>query len=263
LRNRLPGFRLCGKVQRLARLAVMRDDLFTREAGHHFTFDTKVAAVFDEMVERSVPFYTEVQRMVIELALNYLDVDGVVYDIGCSTGTTLAALASLVDPARNIRFVGLEPAAAMREQAVSKLATAPAPERLTILPEAVENIERLDDARVIMMLYTLQFIRPMQRLEVLKMCQASLQPGGCIILAEKILAEHLELRDFFIASYHAYKRRAHYSELEIARKREALENVLIPFTAKENVSLLQKAGFSIIEPIFQWFNFAAYLAVKT
>src|SRR5262245_6422975 len=104
----------------------MRDNLFTTDAGHHFTFDANVAAVFDDMIERSVPFYTEVQRMLIELALKYLDADGVMYDIGCSTGTTLAALAALVDPTRNIRFVGLEPAAAMRHQALCKFAMAPA-----------------------------------------------------------------------------------------------------------------------------------------
>ena len=241
---------------------VMRDNIFKTETGHHFTFDAKVAAVFDDMVERSVPFYTEVQRMVIELAVRFLDAEGVVYDIGCSTGTTLAALAGMVDLNRNIRFVGLEPAASMRDQAMCKFAMVPAPERLTVLLKAIEDMDRLEDARVITMLYTLQFIRPMQRLDILKKCHDPLQPGGCIILAEKIIAESSGLRDVFIECYHSYKKRAHYSELEIARKREALENVLIPFTTAENVSLLRRAGFTSVEPFFQWYNFAAYVAVK-
>jgi tRNA (cmo5U34)-methyltransferase len=241
----------------------MRDQLFTTESGQHFSFDAKVAAVFDDMVERSVPFYNELQRMVVDLALKFLDADGVVYDIGCSTGTTLAALAAQVDPTQNVRFVGLEPADAMRQQALCKFAMVRAPERLTILSQSVENVGKLEHARVVIMLFTLQFIRPVHRLEVLKMCHLSLRPHGCLILAEKILADQCTLRDLFIECYHDYKQRSHYSALEIARKREALENVLVPFTGSENMTLLRDAGFAIVEPIFQWYNFAAYLAVKS
>jgi len=240
----------------------MRDQLFTTETGHQFTFDAKVAAVFDDMVERSVPFYNETQRMVVDLALRFLDGEGVVYDVGSSTGTTLAALAAMVDPSRNIRFVGLEPAEPMRRQALEKFAMAPAPERLNLLAHSAETVDRLPDARVVMMLYTLQFIRPVHRLDVLKMCHRSLQPGGCLILAEKILAEHPTLRHLFIECYHHYKQRAQYSALEIARKREALENVLVPFTGSENMGLLHDAGFEVVEEIFRWYNFAAYVAIK-
>lgn len=241
----------------------MRDQLFeSTKPVHDFAFDADVAAVFDDMLERSVPFYNEVQRMVVELALQFLNENGVCYDIGCSTGNTLIALASGMDPNRAVRFVGLEPSEAMREHALRKFATLPAPERLDILPHPVETVDELQNAHVITMLYTLQFVRPVHRLKVLKMCHRSLQHGGCLILAEKILAENSVLRRIFLQLYHNYKRRSGYSTMEISRKREALENVLIPFTGAENISLLSDAGFSPVEPIFQWYNFAAYLAVK-
>jgi hypothetical protein len=122
--------------------------------------------------------------MVVDLALDFLDKDGVVCDIGCGPGTTLAMLASVIDPTRQVRIVGFEPADAMRQQALSKLAAVSMPDRLTIFSHSAETIDKLDDARAIIMLYTLQF-RPLNRLDILKMCHYSLRPAGCLIPAEK------------------------------------------------------------------------------
>ncbi len=242
----------------------MRDEVFlTAEPVRDFTFDATVAAVFDDMLERSVPLYREVQRMVVELALGFLEGEaGVVYDVGCSTGNTLAALAERVEPSRAIHFIGLEPSADMRQAAFRKFAMVPGSERLDILSDSAEDIDALPGARVITILYTLQFVRPVHRLKTLATCYESLQPGGCLMLAEKTLAEDSRLRRRFIDLYHDFKRRSGYSAMEIARKREALENVLIPFTRSENVSLLRSAGFSTVETVFQWYNFALFLAVK-
>jgi tRNA (cmo5U34)-methyltransferase len=240
----------------------MRDEIFrSSEQVRDFIFDQNVAGVFDDMLERSVPFYEEVQRMVMELARQALQQDGNVYDIGCSTGNTLLGIATLLDPDRPVRLVGLEPSPAMREQAAKKLAQIPRPERVEILADEIQTVAELPDARLITMLYTLQFVRPLHRPRVIRMCQESLQPGGYLIMAEKILAEDSELRRLYIDLYHDYKRRHGYTSTEITRKREALENVLIPFTNAENISLLREAGFAA-EPIFQWYNFAAYLAIK-
>lgn len=241
----------------------MRDQVFqTSEPVSDFKFDATVASVFEDMLERSVPFYNEVQRMVVELASRFLEQEGVHYDVGCSTGTTMAAVAAAVDPNRRVRFVGLEPSQAMREKALQKLGATAEPGRFDILPHTIEAMDDLPDARVITFLYTLQFVRPVQRLKVLKMCARSLHPGGCLILAEKTLSEQIGFRRLFIDLYHEFKRRSGYSAMEISRKREALENVLVPFMSSENVSLMKEAGFSAVEPIFQWYNFAAYLAVK-
>lgn len=241
----------------------MRDQIFqTVERAEDFRFDATVAAVFEDMLERSVPFYHEVQRMVVELAAKFLARGGVFYDIGCSTGNTMEALARELGLVQSVRFVGLEPSEAMREKALGKFATLPEPARFEVIPRAVEMVDELPGALVITLLYTLQFVRPVQRLKVLQMCQRSLQPGGCLILAEKILTEDPTARHLFIELYHEFKRRSGYTAMEISRKREALENVLIPFMGSENIALLKEAGFSVVEPIFQWYNFAAYLALK-
>jgi tRNA (cmo5U34)-methyltransferase len=249
----------------------MRDEIFSEDKKiQDFIFDDRVATVFDDMLERSVPFYGEVQRMVVELAASFLaapDTDGsedpgAVYDVGCSTGSTLLGIAAALDPDLPVRLVGLEPSPAMRDQAAKKLTDMVRPERVEIWPDSAEDVTSFPHARVITMLYTMQFIRPLARPQVVRTCYESLRPGGCLILAEKTLAEDADLRRLFIDLYHDYKHRAGYTSTEILRKREALENVLIPFTAAENLGLLRSAGFTVAEPFFQWYNFMAYLAVK-
>lgn len=241
----------------------MRDELFaSQRQAQDFVFDENVASVFDDMLERSVPFYGEIQRIVVELATRFLDEGTTAYDVGCSTGTTLLGIAESVPPDRGIRLVGLEPAARMRERAAKKLASAGQVHNIELWPQPIEECESLPDAQVITALYTLQFLRPVQRPEIVRRLYNSLRPGGCLIIAEKVLAAEPHFRRMFIELYHSYKNRNGYSENEIAQKREALENVLIPFTDEENLAMLREAGFLKRERLFQWYNFAAYIAVK-
>jgi tRNA (cmo5U34)-methyltransferase len=225
-----------------------------------FCFDHQVAAVFDDMISRSVPFYEEVQRMVVELGMKFLEGGGKVYDVGCATGTTLAKLEALVPSAWNVELVGIEPSRAMLEQARSKLGDSTAG-RVQLVEASIQDLSELPDARLVTMLYTLQFVRPIDRLSVLTMIRRSLRPGGCLLVAEKVLADADFARRLYIDVYHDYKRTNGYSETEITKKRQALENVLIPYRNHENVELLRAAGFSGVEQAFRWYNFALYLAV--
>lgn len=242
----------------------MRDRVFDAENQiSDFIFDDDVADVFDDMLERSVPFYSEVQRIVVELATKLAHPEGVIYDIGCSTGSTLLSLIEALGPASQIRLVGVEPSPAMRTAAAKKLSSIPRPERVEIMPSSIEDLAELPDAQVIIMLYTMQFIRPINRPQVMQMMRRSLRPGGCLIIAEKILATDQHISRLFIDLYHSYKRRHGYSNMAISRKREALENVLVPFTEAENLRLMREAGFAPVERVFQWYNFVAYIAMQS
>ena len=110
--------------------------------------------------------------------------------------------------------------------------------------------------------YTLQFVRPLLRPEFLRRLYAGLRPGGVLILSEKIISHDPILNRNYIDIYLQFKRARGYSELEIGKKREALENVLIPFSIAENQELLHQAGFRQVEPFFQWFNFVSWVAIK-
>ncbi|MDH5763189.1 MAG: tRNA (cmo5U34)-methyltransferase, partial [Nitrospinota bacterium] len=108
----------------------------------------------------------------------------------------------------------------------------------------------------------LQFIPPKRRVTMLKRIYKGLRPGGGLILIEKVRGESDGLNDLFIEQYHAFKQSQGYSKLEISKKREALEQVLIPLKPEKNRDLLVRAGFRQVDIFFKWFNFAGFLAVK-
>ncbi len=120
----------------------------------------------------------------------------------------------------------------------------------------------IDNASVVLLCLTLQFIRPIYRGKVIRTIMEGIVPGGALVLVEKILAEENRYNRDFIKYYYEMKKRNHYSEMEIAQKREALENVLVPYKLSENISLLKDAGFDHCEVFFKWYNFAGIIAVK-
>lgn len=225
-----------------------------------FSFDTTVADVFDDMVSRSVPFYDEMQRMTCELAAEFARANTRLYDIGCSTATTLLALDRVCDPAVN--FVGIDNSAEMLDKAREKVLEAATARSIDFVVGDLHKGLLLDNASVITMLLTLQFVRPLYRERVMKMLYQGLNDRGCLILVEKLTCQHTIFNRLFIDCYYDFKRRNGYSDTAIAKKREALENVLIPYRIEENVELLQWAGFRQVEVFFRWYNFCGLIAVK-
>jgi tRNA (cmo5U34)-methyltransferase len=225
-----------------------------------FSFNAKVADVFDDMVHRSVPLYDEIQRMTCELASDFARPDAHVYDIGCSTATTLLALDRSIDPA--IKFVGIDKSPDMLAKARAKVASSGTTRQIEFLPADLQQGLIIENASVITMILTLQFVRPLYRERVMKMIFNGLNDSGCLILVEKLTSEDTIFNRLFIDHYYAFKRLNGYSETEIAKKREALENVLIPYRLEENTELLKSAGFKHVELFFRWYNFCGILAVK-
>ncbi|MDH5764353.1 MAG: carboxy-S-adenosyl-L-methionine synthase CmoA [Nitrospinota bacterium] len=238
-----------------------KDTLFKHpSAPVKFEFNEPVARVFDDMLERSVPFYKECLQMVIDLALHFAQKDSSVYDLGCSTGTLLRQLIKTLPKGKNIHFVGLDNSEAMLKKSRRKLRGCL--ERCELVEADLESDFGLTDASVVIMNYTLQFIPPKRRVAMLKKIYKGLRPGGGLILIEKVRGESDGLNDLFIEQYHAFKQSQGYSKLEISKKREALEQVLTPLKPEKNRDLLVRAGFRQVDIFFKWFNFAGFLAVK-
>jgi len=120
----------------------------------------------------------------------------------------------------------------------------------------------IQNASMVLLVLTLQFVRPLHRDTVLRTIQQGLNENGCLILVEKLLGEHSMFNRMFIEHYYEMKKRNGYSELEIAQKREALENVLVPYTLLENREALLRAGFAHCDVFFKWYNFGGIIAVK-
>ncbi len=225
-----------------------------------FKFGIQVANVFDDMVNRSVPFYGEIQRMLAELAADCAVEGTKVYDLGCSTGTTMIGMNTTVNP--NIKFVGIDDSDDMLRKCDEKLKSIGFTRPYKLVNEDLNSAVTIQNASVVVLCLTLQFVRPINRAHLLKTIFEGINPGGTLILVEKILAEESGFNRDFIKYYYNYKRRNNYTELEISQKREALENVLIPYKLSENISLLRDVGFNHCEVFFKWYNFAALVAIK-
>jgi len=239
-----------------------RDQIFAEpvERVDDFVFDGRTAAVFDDMLVRSVPFYAEMQRMSGELAADFAVAGSDLYDLGCSTGTTLELLEPLVDP--GVRFVGVDNSPEMLEKARGKLSQPGSGRAVDLVCADLHEFNGISNASVVILTLTLQFVRPLHRERLVRMIAAGTNPGGCLILIEKLTESDTTFNRLFIEYYYRMKRRHGYSELEISQKREALENVLIPYRPEENEKLLLEAGYSRVQPFFRWYNFGGFIAVK-
>jgi tRNA (cmo5U34)-methyltransferase len=237
-----------------------RDAVFARERHvTDFEFGPETAHVFDDMVDRSIPFYREIQRMVSELAADFAASGSTLYDLGCATGTTLAALDPVVAP--DVHFIGVDNAEAMLAEARRKLMRRASSRQIDFCLADLHQSPVIENASVVLMILTLQFIRPLHRARLMRRTAQGLNENGCLILVEKLTLGNSLLNRLFINYYYDMKRRHGYSEIEIARKREALENILIPYRLEENRELLLNNGFCHVEE-FRWYNFSALIALK-
>lgn len=243
-------------------LPMDRDQVFADPAAKpgDFVFSAEVAGVFDDMVNRSVPFYAEMQRICCELARDFATDGSNLYDLGCSTGTTLMALDRTVTP--GTRFIGVDNSQPMLDKARAKFNAAGVTRSIDLICDDLHRGPVIEDASVVTMILTLQFIRPLHREHIVRRIAHGLKENGCLILVEKLTMENSMLNRMFIDYYYDLKRRNGYSETEITQKREALENVLIPYRFEENKELLLRNGFSHVEEAFRWYNFCIAIAVR-
>ena len=243
-------------------MASPKDELFRGENRRieDFNFGEKTAEVFDDMLERSVPFYAEVQRMIGEITADFAVPGTNLYDLGCSTGTTFVQIDALIP--KGVSFVGVDSSESMLLRAKEKLAERGVTRPCELICADLNKGVNVVNASVVVMNLALQFVRPLYRTRVVQTIASGINPGGCLILVEKVLSPDSTINRLFIKYYYDMKKRSGYSALEIAQKREALENVLIPYHYFENKDLLLECGFRHCEAFFRWYNFCGMLAVK-
>ena len=242
-----------------------KDTLFTQGVSEKFSFNEQVATVFDDMITRSVPFYKQTLELCVEfLALHLSTLNGVktprVYDIGCSNGNLLIGLAQkLCEIGVKGECIGIDNSKAMIQSAKLKAKAYNA--KITF--ECADCLQsELLECSAIVSNYTLQFIRPPLRAGLITKIYNALHSGGICIMSEKMTSVDKLFDSQMITLYHNYKACNGYSQTQIAKKREALENVLVPYSLEENVALLQGAGFKSVEVLFKWVNFGTLIARK-
>lgn len=235
----------------------MDDTLFSKPISKQFEFDEDVAVVFDDMLERSIPFYKEVIELTCDCIVRHVSPCASIVDLGCSTANTLLTLYKKSD--KSYRLLGVDNSEAMLHLARQKVHAYGA--HMSFLNADITEVA-LEPHDAIIANYMLQFIRPLQRSAFVQKLYNALKPQGILLLSEKIVFDDKVLNKQMIDVYYDFKRKQGYSDFEIAQKREALENVLIPYTEQENKAMLEEVGFETIETLFKWGNFATFIAKK-
>jgi len=233
------------------------DKVFTKPIAKQFEFDEEVASVFDDMLERSIPFYKETIELLCQVVCVHVKAQARIVDLGCSTANTLLALHKYSP--KTYTLLGVDNSSAMLHLARQKIHAYGA--KIDVLEADITHIDLCGYDAVIAN-YMLQFIRPLQRSAFVQKIYDGLNPNGLFIFSEKIVFNDKVLNKQMIDLYYDFKRRQGYSEFEISQKREALENVLIPYTEEENRAMVKEVGFKTIETLFKWGNFAMFVAKK-
>jgi len=240
------------------------DKIFANPQVHvtDFDFGEKTAAVFDDMLNRSVPFYGEIQRIIGEISGDFACDGSQIFDLGCSTCNSFLAIDHFLPNDTNVRFVGIDSSKDMLEKARQKITQVKFARDYELRLGDLNKGIHIENASVVLMVLTLQFVRPLYRNHLISNIYNGINDNGCLILVEKVLGENSTFNRLFIKHYYELKKHRGYSELEISQKREALENILIPYRLEENKDLLESCGFQNIEILFKWYNFCAMIAQK-
>lgn len=225
-----------------------------------FRFDDRVAAVFPDMIKRSVPGYSTIIHMIGQIAERYAQSGTQLYDLGCSLGAATLAMRHRITAA-DTQIIAVDNSPEMLERCRAVLAADSGEIPVNLELANVQDVA-IQQASVSVLNFTLQFVTLGERSALLGRIAAGTVPGGVLILSEKIAFEDAEHQVLMTELHHNFKRANGYSDLEIAQKRTALENVLIPETLKTHQQRLLQAGFRSVDCWFQCFNFASIIAFK-
>ena len=236
-----------------------RDTLFSAPIARlgDWTFDERVAEVFPDMIQRSVPGYSNIISMIGMLAERFVQPGTQVYDLGCSLGAATLSVRRNIHH-DNCKIIAIDNSPAMAAASKDRFSEYPGVE--VRAGNLWENLPLRDTASLVLSVLSLQFMPTAYRQSMISAIYESLAPGGAFIFVEKIVSENMD--DLMVELYYDMKRRNGYSEEQIMDKRRSLENVLSPLKPEWNVDMLRTAGFDKVDMFWRCLNFCGWIAVK-
>lgn len=227
--------------------------------GEGWVFDSDVASHFDDMLARSIPDYETMREVVFRIGQEFVQPGTDIVDLGCSRGEALRPFVEEFGAAN--RYAGVEVSEPMGEAFVQTFAGYP-PQMIRLLDTDLRKTYPFVDASLTLCVLTLMFVPINYRQRIVQKMFDHTRPGGAVILVEKLIGSNALTDELMVKQYHAMKASNGYSQDEIDRKALSLEGVQVPVTAAWNEDLLISAGFTRVECIWRWLNFAAWLAIK-
>jgi len=228
-----------------------------------FEFNAAVADVFPDMLRRSIPGYDASITAIGRLAAGYVRPGTHCYDLGCSLGAATLAMRRGISAADcpNCRIIAVDTAPAMTERCRKLLADDDRTTECVVQEADIQKVQ-IENASMVVMNYTLQFLPVNERLSMIRRIYEGMNDGGVFVLSEKVADDDPEVESLLVNLHHEFKKANAYSDLEISRKRTALENVLIPETTGTHLQRLTDAGFGHSGVWLRHFNFVSIIALR-
>lgn len=225
-----------------------------------FSFDQQVVDVFPDMIKRSVPGYSTIIQMIGTLTERYASASSNLYDLGCSLGAATLSMRHNIHAA-DCKIIAVDNSEAMLTRCKQVLSADSLDTPVNFILNNIQNVT-IKNSSICVLNFTLQFVPVKERTALLRNIYAGLNPGGVLILSEKVAFKDTPHQTLMTELHHNFKRANGYSELEIAQKRSAIENTLIPETLSCHTDRLRGAGFNSVDVWFQCLNFASIIAIK-
>ncbi len=239
-----------------------RDTLFSAPIDKlgDWTFDERVAEVFPDMIQRSVPGYSNIISMIGMLAERFVQPHSQVYDLGCSLGAATLSVRRNIQ-VNGCKIIAIDNSPAMVERCRRHIDAFRADTPVEVIEADIRAVP-IENASLVVLNFTLQFLDPNERLALLERIWHGLKPGGALVVSEKFSFDDAEVGELLFNMHHDFKRANGYSELEISQKRSMLENVMLTDSVYTHKARLKQAGFTHAELWFQCFNFGSLVALK-
>jgi len=225
-----------------------------------FAFDAQVVEVFPDMISRSVPGYNTIIDTIGRLSQRFVQNNTSIYDLGCSLGAATLAIRKGIN-AKDCKIISVDNSPAMVERCKMHINAFKGETPVEVIEGNIQGIN-IENASMVVLNFTLQFIDKAERQTLINSIAKGINTGGILVISEKISHGDPTIDEHLIDLHHDFKRANGYSELEVAQKRTALENVMRTDSIEQHIERLTNAGFTHVSPWFQCFNFISFIAIK-
>jgi len=225
-----------------------------------FAFDAQVVEVFPDMISRSVPGYNTIIDTIGHLSQRFVQQNTTIYDLGCSLGAATLAMRKGIE-ASACNIIAVDNSSAMVERCKMHINAFKGDTPVEVIEANIQEV-KIENASMVVLNFTLQFIEKSERQALVTNIAEGINKGGILVISEKISHGDSVIDEHLVDLHHNFKRTNGYSELEVAQKRTALENVMRTDSVEQHIARLTNAGFSHVSPWFQCFNFISFIAIK-
>lgn len=220
-------------------------------------FNANLAGEFEKHIKQSIPGYDVIHSIIGSYSCSFLGFNGMVVDIGCSSGIVPTYLFSKND-GKNIKYLGLDIEPEMVEYCQERHQNNPMA-KFCLADIVGYELPACDLALAV---FTLQFLSPKDRATVIASIFESLNSGGGFLLFEKCIDDDSTLQEINQSSLLDFKIAEGISTDEVLEKLFSIRGVMRPRQVSSVLDELIAANFLNVTLVFKCMGFHGFIAIK-